>query len=122
MARATNSPATRKRHRRVLERAKGFRGSRSKLFTQATNVVDRAGVQAYISRRQKKRMMSRLWNLRINAGCRPLGLTYSQFVHGLKLAGTAINRKMIAEVAATDPVGFASLVETAKAALAKVKA
>jgi large subunit ribosomal protein L20 len=117
MARANNSVASRARRKRLLDRAKGFRGSRSKLIRQAFNAVDRANAMAYSGRKQKKRQYRRLWNARINAACRGLGLTYSDFIHGLKLANVDLNRKVLSNMAVEDPEAFAAYVETAKKAL-----
>jgi len=118
MARVTHAVASRKRRKRVLAQAKGFRGSRSKLIRQAYNAVDRAMAMAYVGRKQKKRQYRRLWNVRINAACRVQGLNYSEFIHGLKLANVDLNRKVLSNLAAEDPEAFAVLVETAKKKLA----
>ena len=118
MPRTTCSPSSRKRRKRVLEQAKGFRGSRSKLIRQAYGAVDRAMAMAYSGRKQKKRQYRRLWTARINAACRPLGINYSDFIHGLKLAGITLNRKVLSNLANEDPGSFADVVETAKKALA----
>ena len=119
MPRATNAPASRQRRKRILERAKGFRGKRHRLLRSAMNAVDRAGVQAYRGRKQKKRQYRALWTVRINTACRKLGLTYSEFIHGLKLANIDLNRKVLADLAATDADAFAGIVQSAKTALAK---
>lgn len=118
MARATNAPASRLRRKRILERAKGYYGSRSKLLRQAKNAVNKSGQLAYVGRKQKKRMFRRLWTLRINAACRERGLNYSQFINGLKKANVEMDRKVLADIAAQDPKGFDVLVEKAKAGLA----
>ena len=118
MPRSTNAPASRKRRSRVLREARGFRGSRSKLFRQATEAVDRAMQLAFIHRKQKKHDYRSLWMIRISAGCRPLGINYSRLIEGLKKAQVALNRKMLAEIAVHDPAGFAKIVAQAKAALA----
>jgi len=116
MSRATNAPASRERRRRRLERAKGFRGSRSKLFRIATEAVDRALKLATAHRKLKKRDFRRLWIARINAAVRPEGLSYSKFIAGLLKANVAVNRKMLSEIAIQDPAGFKTLVEIAKKA------
>jgi large subunit ribosomal protein L20 len=118
MSRVTNAPASRERRRRRLELAKGFRGSRSKLFRQATEAVDRAQRLATIHRKDRKREFRGLWITRINAAVRSEGMTYSRFMEGLTKAGIAINRKMLSEVAIADAEGFKTLVEKARAALA----
>jgi large subunit ribosomal protein L20 len=119
MPRGTSAPASRERRRRVLERAKGFRGSRSKLIRQAYGAVAKADSFAYVGRKQKKQQYRRLWAVRINAACRPLGVTYSQLIHGLKLAGVELNRKVLADLAAQDPAAFQGVVSKAQQALAK---
>ncbi len=116
MPRATNAPASRRRRRRRLELAKGFRGSRSKLFRQATEAVDRAMVMATVHRKQRKRDYRRLWIARISAASRDNGMTYSRFVEGLTKAQIGLNRKMLSEIAIHDPSGFSSLVDHARAA------
>lgn len=116
--RVTNAVASRARRKRVLERAKGFTGSRGKLIRQAFDAVDYANKMAYIGRKQKKRDYRSLWTVRINAACRAAGLSYSKFIAGLKKAGVALDRKMLADVAARDAEAFAKLLETAKQALA----
>lgn len=118
MPRATNSPASRRRHKSRLKLAKGFRGARSKLFRQATEAVDRAQAMAYVHRKQKKRNYRRLWTVRINAACRTNGISYSRFIEGLSKANVTINRKMLSEIAIFDEAGFTKLVEAAKAAKA----
>ena len=118
MSRVTNAPASRERRRRRLELAKGFRGSRSKLFRQATEAVDRAQRLATIHRKDRKREFRGLWITRINAATRSEGMTYSRFMEGLTKAGITINRKMLSEVAIADAEGFKALIEKARAALA----
>lgn len=119
MARATNSPASRQRRRRRLKLARGFRGNRSKLFRQATEAVDRAMVMATEHRKLRKRDFRGMWIARINAAARANGITYSRFIEGLTKAGVKLNRKALSEIAISDPAGFASLVEQAKAAATK---
>jgi len=115
MPRATNAPASRRRRNSRLKLAKGFRGSRSKLFRMATESVDRAQAMAYVHRKHKKRDFRRLWTIRINAACRMSGMNYSRFIDGLKKSEISLNRKMLSEIAIHDPKGFEKLVETAKA-------
>jgi len=117
MSRVTNAPASRERRRRRLELAKGFRGSRSKLFRQATEAVDRAQRLATIHRKDRKREFRGLWIARINAAVRDQGMTYSRFMEGLTKAGIAVNRKMLSEIAIADVEGFKGLIEKARAAL-----
>ena len=118
MPRATNAPASRRRRKRRLAQAKGFRGSRSKLFRQATEAVDRAMRMATIHRKQKKRTYRSLWIVRISAACQLNGISYSRFIGGLSKAGIELNRKMLSEIAIHDPEGFAAIVNEAKAKLA----
>ena len=118
MSRVTNAPASRERRRRRLELAKGFRGSRSKLFRQATEAVNRAQRLATIHRKDRKREFRSLWITRINAAVRSEGMTYSRFIEGLTKANVAINRKMLSEIAIADAEGFKALIEKARAALA----
>lgn len=103
----------RRRRNRVLKMAKGYRGGRSKLFRTATTAVDKALGYAYRDRRVKKRDFRRLWIARINAAVRPHKLSYSRFINGLKKADVALDRKVLAELAITDPKGFAQIAELA---------
>ena len=114
MSRATNAPASRERRRRRLERAKGFRGARSKLFRTATEAVDRALRLSTIHRKLTKRNFRQLWIGRVNAAARQEGISYSKLIAGLTKAGVALNRKMLSEIAIRDPEGFKSIVEIAK--------
>jgi len=114
MPRATNAPAARRRHKKVLKRASGYRGSRHRLYKVAFQAVEHAGTYAYRDRRTRKRDFRRLWIARINAACRACGMNYSRFIRGLKLANVEVNRKMLAEIAATDEAGFEQLVHVAK--------
>ena len=114
MPRTTNAVASRKRRKRRLALAKGFYGSRSKLFRQATEAVDRAMALNYAHRKERKRDFRSLWIVRLSAACRANGISYSRFIEGLAKAGIALNRKMLSEMAIHDAEGFASLVETAK--------
>ena len=116
MSRATNAPASRERRRRILERAKGFRGPRSKNIRQAMEAVDRARRLATIHRKLKKRDYRRLWIARINAATRAEGISYSAFMAGLIRAGVTLNRKMLSEIAIHDPEGFKSIIDIAKKA------
>ena len=111
MARVKKAMNARKKHKKVLKLAKGFIGSRSKLYRPANTFVMKALKKAYIGRKLKKRDFRRLWIQRINAGTRAHGLSYSRFMNGLKLAGVEVNRKMLAEMAIHDAEGFAKLVE-----------
>ncbi len=115
MPRATNGPASRRRRNNRLKLAKGFKGSRSKLFRTATEAVDRAQAMAYVHRKLKKRDFRRLWTVRINAACRMDGISYSRFIDGLTKCEIKLNRKMLSEIAIHDPTAFTKLVETAKA-------
>ena len=117
MARVTSAVASRKRRKRVLEQAKGFKGARSKQIRTAYDAVDKAMSHAYVDRKQKKRLYRRLWTVRINAACRANGTNYSTFINGLKLAGIELNRKVLADIAVNEPKEFKALVE--KAAQAK---
>lgn len=115
--RVTNAPASRKRRSRVLQAAKGFRMRRSKLYRYASDAVDHGRQYAYRDRRRKKREFRYLWQIRINAAARAAGLTYARFMEGLKAAKVALDRKVIADLAATDAAAFNELVTTARAAL-----
>ena len=103
----------RRRRKKVLKMAKGFRGARSKLFRTATDAVDKALMYAYRDRKARKRDFRRLWITRINAAARMNNLSYSKFMHGLKLAGVEIDRKALAELAISDPSGFSKIAELA---------
>jgi large subunit ribosomal protein L20 len=115
MPRAKGGAKTRQRRKKVLKKAKGYVGGRHRLYRSAAETVLRAGAFAYRGRKQKKRRARALWIVRINAACRQAGLTYSVFMAGLKKAGIALDRKVLAELAVADPTGFAKLAETAKA-------
>ena len=114
MPRITNSVASRKRRKRRLEQAKGFYGSRSKLFRIATEAVDRAMELSYTHRKMKKRDFRGLWIVRLSAACKLNEISYSRFIEGLTKAGIEINRKMLSEIAIHDPEGFASIAKIAK--------
>lgn len=105
-----------KKRRAILKQAKGYRGAKSKLYRVARQAVMKSGQYAYTGRKLKKRDMRSLWIARINAGCRENGMSYSKFIGGLKTAGVDLNRKVLADIAATDKTAFANLVETAKKA------
>ena len=115
--RVTNSPASRKRRTRMIRAAKGFRLKRGKLYRYASDAVDHGRQYAYRDRRRKKREFRYLWQIRINAAVRPAGLTYSRFMEGLKAARCALDRKVLADIAARDAAGFTELVNLAKNAL-----
>ncbi len=117
MARVKGAMATRKRHKRVLKLAKGYRGAKSKLFRTAKEAVMKSLSYAYIGRKQKKRDFRKLWITRISAACKLNGTTYSKFMNGHKKAGINMNRKMLSEIAIADPKAFTELVEKANAAL-----
>ncbi len=116
MARTTCSVASRKRRKRVLEQAKGFRGNRSKLIRMAYGAVDHAMANAYIGRTRKKRLYRSLWTVRINAACRAADFKYSWLIDGLNKAGVELDRKQLAELAVNEPDAFAQLIEKARAA------
>ena len=118
MARVKGALATRKRRKKVLKLAKGYWGSKSRHFKMAKQAVMKSGNYAYIGRKQKKRQFRQLWIARINAATRMNGLSYSKFMHGLKLAGVDINRKMLSEMAISEPEAFKALVDVAKEKLA----
>jgi large subunit ribosomal protein L20 len=115
MPRAKGGAKTRQRRNKILKKAKGYFGGRRKLYRTAAETVLRAGAFAYRGRKQKKRLARSLWIVRINAACRMAGLSYSVFMTGLKKAGVTLDRKILAELAVTDPQAFAKLAETAKA-------
>ena len=104
-----------RRHRKVLKQTSGFFGSRGKLFRPARLALEKSEVYAYRDRRQKKRQFHRLWIMRINAAAREHGISYSRLVHGLKQAGVEVDRKVLAELAVSEPKAFAELAELAKA-------
>ena len=118
MARIKGGLNAKKKHNRVLKLAKGYRGARSKQYRVAKQSVMRALTSSFAGRQERKRQFRRLWIARINAAARLNGLSYSKFMYGLKLAEIDINRKMLSEMAISDPEGFASLVEVAKSKLA----
>ena len=115
--RVTNAPASRKRRKRMLRAAKGFRMRRSKLYRYASDAVDHGLQYAYRDRKTKKRNFRALWQIRINAAARAAGITYSRLIEGLKAAQVVLNRKLIADLAATDSPAFLEIVKVAKNAL-----
>ena len=116
MARIKGAMMTRKRRNKTLKLAKGYCGSKSKHFKMAKQAVMKSGNYAFAGRKQKKRNFRQLWIARINAACKMNGMNYSTFMHGLKLAGIDMNRKMLSETAIHDPAAFTALCEKAKAA------
>ena len=118
MARIKGGLNAKKKHNRVLKLAKGYRGARSKQYRIAKQSVMRALTSSYAGRKQKKRQFRQLWIARINAAARMNGISYSQMMHGLKVANIDINRKMLAEMAVNDAEGFSALAEIAKKAVA----
>ena len=118
MARIKGWMNAKKKHNRVLKLAKGYRGARSKQYRVAKQSVMRALTSSYAGRKQRKRQFRQLWIARINAAARMNGLSYSKFMHGLKLAGVEVNRKMLSEMAISEPEAFTALVEVAKEKLA----
>ena len=118
MARVKGGLGAKKRHNRTLKLATGYRGARSKQYRVAKQSVMRALTSSYAGRKERKRQFRQLWIARINAAARMNGISYSQMMHGLKVAGVDINRKMLAEMAVNDAAGFAALAEIAKKAVA----
>ncbi len=119
--RVTNAPASWKRRKRMIKAAKGFRMRRSKLYRYASDALDHGRQYAFRDRRRKKREFRYLWQIRINAAARAAGITYSRFIEGLKAAKVALDRKVLADIAAQDSVTFSELVKVAQGAL-KTKA
>ncbi len=117
MPRATNSPASRKRRKRMIARAKGFRGNRSKLYRYAKNALQKADHYATRDRKNRKRMFRRLWITRISAACRQNGVSYSRFIAGLAASKVELDRKVLADLAVTDPDAFAIIVQRAQEGL-----
>ena len=118
MARVKGALNARKKHNRVLKLAKGYRGARTKQYRVAKQSVMRALTSSYAGRKERKRQFRQLWIARINAAARMNGLSYSKLMHGLKLAGVEVNRKMLSEMAISNPADFTALCEVAKAKLA----
>jgi large subunit ribosomal protein L20 len=121
MARVKGGPSAHARHRKVIKKAKGYWGRRKNTFRTAVQAVEKAGQYAYRDRRNKKRDFRRLWIQRINAAARLNGLTYSTFMHGLKLSGVELDRKVLAELAVHNEKDFAALAKQAADALSKEK-
>ena len=117
MARVKGALNARKKHKRILTLAKGFYGARSKQYKSAKAAVMHSMADSYVGRRQKKRDFRRLWIARINAACHLNDISYSRFMNGLKKADIALDRKVLSDIAITDPKGFAALCEQAKSAL-----
>ena len=116
--RVTNAPASRKRRKKMITAAKGYRMRRSKLYRYASDAVDHARQYAYRDRKTKKRLYRRLWQVRINAAVRAAGLTYSRFMEGIKAAKIELDRKVLSDLAATDAAAFGELIKAAQTALA----
>ena len=116
MARVKTAIITRKKHKKVLKRAKGYYGAKHYRFRNAKQAVMKSGAYAYVGRKDKKSNFRKLWIARINAAARMNGLTYSTLISGLKKANVTINRKMLAEIAVTDPEAFTKIAEIAKKA------
>ena len=116
MPRVTRGFKARRRRKKILKMAKGYRGARSLCFKQAKETVEKGLCYAYRDRRTKKRLFRRLWIIRINAACRLNDMSYSRFIEGITKAGVAVDRKMLVVIAVTDSNAFSSLVETAKSA------
>lgn len=117
MARVKGAMMTRKRRNKTLKLAKGYFGAKSKHFKMAKQAVMKSGQYAYIGRKQRKREFRKLWITRISAACKLNGVNYSTFMNGVNKAGINLNRKMLSEIAISDPAGFTAIVEQAKAAL-----
>ena len=117
MARVTNSPASRKRRKNMLKHARGYFGSKSKLYRYAKEAVHHAWQYAYSARRKKKADFRALWIVRINAACRNAGISYNRFIEGLNAAGIALDRKVLSDLAVRDEAGFGALVKQARDAL-----
>ena len=114
MARVKNGAVTKARHKKVLKQAKGYFGSKHRLYKSAKEQLMHSGQYAFRDRKQKKREFRKLWITRINAACRENGISYSRFIEGLNKAGVEVNRKMLSEIAINDPKAFTELVEVAK--------
>ncbi len=117
MARVKGAMMTRKRRNKILGLAKGYWGAKSKHYKMANQAMMKSGRYAYVGRKQKKRDFRKLWITRISAACKMNGVNYSTFMHGLKIAGINMNRKMLSETAIHNPAAFTALVETAKSAV-----
>ena len=121
MARVRNGVVTKARHKKVLKEARGYFGSKHRLYKSAKEQLMHAGVYAYRDRRQKKREFRKLWIVRINAACRLNDISYSRFIEGLNKAGVEVNRKMLSEIAINDPKAFSELVKVAKTGKVETK-
>jgi large subunit ribosomal protein L20 len=117
MPRARSAPARKARHKKILKAARGYVGGRSRTYKQAKDTVEKALCYAYRDRRARKRDFRRLWITRISAGARMNGIPYNRFIQGLKKAGISLDRKILADLAVTDPAGFTSIVQHARTAL-----
>lgn len=117
MPRTRNAQATKNRRKRVLKQTKGFFGNKSRLYRYAKDALIRGGKFAFRDRKKKKTTMRQLWIVRLNAACRPLGITYCRLIEGLKVANVGLNRKQLSELAIHDEAAFQAIVEQAKAAL-----
>ena len=122
MTRIKRGVVKKRRHKKMLRQTKGHKGVRHRLYRRAHESLIHALQYSYAHRRERKGDMRRLWNLRVNAAARANGISYSRLIHGLKLAGVAVNRKMLAELAVDDPDGFARIAEQAKAQLEQAAA
>ena len=118
MARVKRGVTARRRHKKIIAKAKGYYNARRKVFRVANQAVIKAGQYAYIGRKQRKRQFRALWIVRINAGARQFGLSYSRMMNGLKKAGVTVDRKVLADIAVHDIKAFGALAEKAKASLA----
>ena len=116
MARVKTARITRKKHKKILKRAKGYYGAKHYRFRQAKQAVMKSAVYAYVGRKDRKSNFRKLWIARINAAARMNGITYSKLIAGLKKANVVVNRKMLADLAVTDPKAFTDIVEVAKKA------
>ena len=122
MPRATNAPASRERRKRVLDKAKGFRGRRSKLFRYAKNAIMKAEYWSYRDRKTRKRNFRKLWIVRLNAACRANGITYSRFAEGLVACNNQLDRKVLSDMAISDEPAFLAILKKAVAALENKRA
>ncbi len=117
MTRVKRGVIAKRRHKKILDLAKGYRGRRGNVYRVAKEAVMKAGQYAYRDRRQRKRQFRNLWIVRINAACRELGLPYSKFINGLDIANVSVDRKVLADLAVHDKLAFAKFVEIAKTSL-----
>lgn len=117
MSRVKRGTVVKKRHKRVLKLAKGYRGAKSKLFRTAKEAINRSFAYEYRDRKTRKRFFRRLWIIRINAALKPHGLSYSRFINGLNKTGISLNRKILADMAVSDPQAFSKLTQAVKEAL-----